>query len=426
VLGQYQYDALGRRVVKIAHLPALKETRFFYDGARVIEEQDTTGMTEATYVYGTWIDEVLRMERGGQEVYYHQNALGSVIGLSDSAGNVVERYRYDAYGQVTVTDGVGNPVADNAWGTAHSALGNPYMFTGRRWDEETGLYYYRARYYDGELGRFLQRDPIGVWGDEYNLGNIYAYVGNNPANRVDLLGLQQDYDGGWGKGTKDECCENVCFTNCGCQQQSEVISQPNDNTETRITPQICELWIQCNHLGAVFDESDREWVPFYHCLILFRRPSGGWDFYEVNPESWYLDNADYLTQEERIDKQESPGEFGNMRARSGPLRRTGNLARTSRESSHSLSEREVPKGKGEHAIRVAIGEHVCQWRGRLDQWVSHINSAGIDYDLLGPNSNTFVHRVIQDVANCEPQLPSGVIAPGWNNFLYKITVPKRQ
>ena len=50
---------------------------------------------------------------------------------------------------------------DYPWGTPHSAIGNPYPFTGRQLDEETGLYFYRARYYDSVKGRFLQRDPGG-------------------------------------------------------------------------------------------------------------------------------------------------------------------------------------------------------------------------------------------------------------------------
>lgn len=185
VVGEYQYDALSRRVVKLIDPGGMDiSTHYFYDDARVLEEQDAFGVTQATYVYGNYIDEVMTMDRGGQTYYYHQNSLWSVAAVTDSATNVVERYAYDAYGCVTITDGSGIPVPDNPWGTPHSAIGNPYMFTGRRLDEETGLYYYRARYYDCVKGRFLQRDPLG-----YVDGmNLYEYVGNNPISVVDPWG----------------------------------------------------------------------------------------------------------------------------------------------------------------------------------------------------------------------------------------------
>jgi RHS repeat-associated protein len=185
VLGQYQYDALGRRVVKVASAAApFTTTVYLYDDARVIEEQDATTATRATYVYGNQVDEVLALARGGQAYYYHQNHLWSVAALTDANGSVVERYRYDAYGSPTVTDSGGAPVTKNAWGMPHSAIGNPRMFTGRDFDEETGLSFYRARYYDPVKGRFLQRDRAG-----YVDGmNLYEYVTSRPAHLVDPTG----------------------------------------------------------------------------------------------------------------------------------------------------------------------------------------------------------------------------------------------
>jgi len=76
---------------------------------------------------------------------------------------------------------------------ADSAYDNPYRFTARRWDPESGLYYYRARMYLPKLGRFLQVDPVG-----YSAGdmNLYRYVGNNPVNATDPLGLEEEDDDG--------------------------------------------------------------------------------------------------------------------------------------------------------------------------------------------------------------------------------------
>ena len=158
----------------------------FLRRARIIEEQNAAGATQATYVYGNAIDEVLTMDRGGQSYYYHQNALGSVVAITDSSANVVERYSYDAYGMPSTTDDAGNAIPVNAWLTPHSAIGNPWTFTGRQFDEESGLYFYRARHYDAVRGRFLQRDP-----HQFVDGmNLYAYVTNNPVNLTDPYGQE--------------------------------------------------------------------------------------------------------------------------------------------------------------------------------------------------------------------------------------------
>jgi len=97
--------------------------------------------------------------------------MGSVTDLTDSSGTLLESYSYDVFGNPDTT----------------SDLGNTRMFTARELDSETGLYYYRARYYDPKLGRFLQRDPVG-----YTAGiNLYTYCDNNPINWVDALGLEK-------------------------------------------------------------------------------------------------------------------------------------------------------------------------------------------------------------------------------------------
>jgi RHS repeat-associated protein len=201
--GQYQYDALSRRVRKISDPAGTPSTTlYFYDDARVIQEQNSLAVTAATYVYGNYVDEVLTMDFGGNTYYYHQNALWSVEAITDSTAAPVERYAYDAYGFVTVTTGTGAPVPMNAWGTPHSAVGNPYVFTGQRLDEETGLYYYKARSYDTFKGRFLQRDPGGF----VDGTNLYEYVRDNPVNRIDPTGEDAK---------TSCCCSTLLVTNEG-------------------------------------------------------------------------------------------------------------------------------------------------------------------------------------------------------------------
>jgi RHS repeat-associated protein len=98
--------------------------------------------------------------------------------VADESGDLVERYEYDVYGAVTIFDGAGITL------TA-SAIGNPYLFTARRYDPESGNYTYRARMYSPWLGRFLSMDPIGFDAGDYNL---YRYVFNNPVNATDPTG----------------------------------------------------------------------------------------------------------------------------------------------------------------------------------------------------------------------------------------------
>jgi RHS repeat-associated protein len=150
----------------------------------------------ATYVYGRYIDEVLQMQRCGTGIlpvdcttgvppvdyYYHTDDLYNVMAVTDGAGNVVERYEYDDYGTPMV-------MAPDGTVFASSTIGNPYLFTGRRYDAETSWYHYRTRYLDPAAGRFTTRDTIGIWGDPYELGNGYSLVGNSPLSWLDPYGL---------------------------------------------------------------------------------------------------------------------------------------------------------------------------------------------------------------------------------------------
>jgi len=160
---RFAYDALGRRVEKVA---GGVTSTWTYDGEAILRE--TSGSSTLKYVHGSAIDQPLAREDGtGVLSFLHADALGSIIGMTNSSGAVIASRRYDAFGNLEL------------------GAVNGYAFTGREWDSETGLAYYRARYYDPKVGRFISEDPIG-FEDDYDL---YAYVRNNPNTSSDPSGL---------------------------------------------------------------------------------------------------------------------------------------------------------------------------------------------------------------------------------------------
>jgi len=168
----YTYEPGGKRITKnVDGYP----TRYVYDGGHVIAEYDDSGLLRK-YIYGARVDEpvcMIDVADSNAAYYYHFDGLGSVVALSNSNGDTCQSYEYSVYGQVAASD--------------PNFLANPYMFTGRRFDIETGLYYYRARYYNPHIGRFMQTDPVGY---AYGI-NWYLYCGNNPLNYADPLGLSR-------------------------------------------------------------------------------------------------------------------------------------------------------------------------------------------------------------------------------------------
>jgi RHS repeat-associated protein len=165
---QYKYDPLGRRIEKNVNGTI---TRYFYDGDNTVTAYDGTGNVKSKYLFNLSIDDPLSIEQDGNVYYYHKDGLSSITELTNSAGNVVKTYRYDSFGNIYSQSGT---------------LDQPFTFTGREYDSESGLYYYRARYYDSKAGRFIGKDPIGFGGGDVNW---FRYVQNNPLNSNDPFGL---------------------------------------------------------------------------------------------------------------------------------------------------------------------------------------------------------------------------------------------
>jgi RHS repeat-associated protein len=177
MIASYTYDAFNRRVSKTVNGVA---TYFIHDQDEDIAEYSSTGPLQSEYVYGPELDEVLTMDRSAQKYYYSHDALGSVTEITDNMGNVVEKYTYDPYGRPTIRNGAGSILTT-------SSITNPHMFTGRRLDPETNLFYFRNRMYSPVMGRFLQRDPIGY----FDSMNLFQYVRNSPLNWIDPFGLKK-------------------------------------------------------------------------------------------------------------------------------------------------------------------------------------------------------------------------------------------
>ena len=157
-------------------------------GWKVIEERDGEDRVKAQYLY-SGLDRPVEMkkykEQGTESYFFHQNSIGSVYFLTDEEGKIVEKVEYDPYGEPRFLIPTGNP--ENPYEASEtSSIGNNYLFQGREYDYETGLYNFRMRYYDPELCRFLSQDPEG-YKDSLNL---YQSFNQNPINFTDPYGLQ--------------------------------------------------------------------------------------------------------------------------------------------------------------------------------------------------------------------------------------------
>ncbi|MCC6671546.1 MAG: RHS repeat-associated core domain-containing protein [Planctomycetes bacterium] len=188
----YGYDTFNRRVLRQVFGSTIWDLRYAYDGWQETQELvpvSTVPTPIRSFVWGVRLDELLvyrRHDPGGPVDYYAaQGRNDSVVRLTTQTGTVVESVEYDSYGKASVYAGA-NAAA------LTSSVGNPFLYNGKRLDEETSLLYFRNRYYSPAIGRFLSIDTRGEWYDNASLGCGYAACGNDPLTMVDYMGNEAE------------------------------------------------------------------------------------------------------------------------------------------------------------------------------------------------------------------------------------------
>ena len=188
IVVEFRYDPFGRRIEKKVTEDGIATVkRYFYDNEDILFEYDESGNIGNRYIHGLGIDEPLALINGHGNYYYHADGLGSVVALTDTGQTVIQTYEYDSFGNLK---------------DQKERIKQPYTFTAREWDKEIGLYYYRARYYDANVGRFTTKDPSLIFSKDFKTPyllykqltspqslNYYVYGTNNPINRKDPWGL---------------------------------------------------------------------------------------------------------------------------------------------------------------------------------------------------------------------------------------------
>ena len=163
----FKYDPFGRRIQKSGPLGT---TNYVYDGSNLFGELDQSGNLLAQYADGLGVDHPLSEFRSGAVSYYHLDGSDSITSLTNASGTIAATYAYDTFGNLSASTG---------------SLTNPFRYTGREFDSETGVYFYRTRYYNASEGRFVNEDLSRFAGGM----NFYRYVGNSPTRFIDPYGL---------------------------------------------------------------------------------------------------------------------------------------------------------------------------------------------------------------------------------------------
>ena len=174
---QYSYDGNGMRYKKLVNGTT---TEYYWNGTQLLAEYNRTTKEMKYYFYDQ--TGIAGMIYNGSYYYFDKNTLGDVIAIRDAYGDVIAKYKYDAWGNVLQETNLYN---------SGMASKNPFRYRGYYYDSETGFYYLQTRYYDPEIGRFINADDyelVGTLASVPGQLNMYAYCGNNPVMYTDPTG----------------------------------------------------------------------------------------------------------------------------------------------------------------------------------------------------------------------------------------------
>ena len=196
-IAEYTYDAFNRRITKTVGNTI---ERYTYDDWDVVEISTNSDLY--TNIIDSGTDRHIAIEVTANNTstlyYFLTDERGNVTALTDANGNILERYRYRVYGDFEILDAQFTPKNCNNQ-TCYATNLHNFLWGGSLYEPETNLYWMRNRYYHIDMHRFINQDPIGIWGDANNLGNGFAYVAGMVIEASDPSGLEYTSDDELGK-----------------------------------------------------------------------------------------------------------------------------------------------------------------------------------------------------------------------------------
>jgi RHS repeat-associated protein len=357
----YTYDGNNQRIGK--NVDGAVE-RYVIDRNQIALVFDGAGNQTHRYLYGTTVDQVLADETPTGMVWALADRLGTVTDLVDNSGSVVNHITYDSFGKVQSQSNAG--------------VGFRYGYTGREQDAETGLDYYRARYYDSASGRFISEDPIGFGAGD---SNLTRYVGNSPANWVDPSG-----------NVKIEIVHNPIV---GYKNESISYGRTRSGKPQTI---INSLSFGITHAFILVTDD--------------RKP----DVCNLNSKNNQREsNQKYYRGGPLIGDFEDQLKGGD----SGPI--------VAKSGCYLPGTVDYPKDGGINQTRTVIynnpGESPDKYDEKFQRTISRINGGNFKYHIFGPNSNTVAHQLLTD-ANLPDTLALGILPPGWGYDFWRDSLGK--